>query len=231
VSLLGPLDHDRVSEQPTTYRDGVRLGAPFALAAGLAGVSFGIVAEPVMGATAAIVMSVFVFAGAAQFGATAVLASGGSPVTAILAGIMLNARYLPMGVAIAGSLTGGPLSRAIQGQAMVDASWAAAHLGGGRFDKRLMIGATIPQYPAWVLGTVVGVIGANSLSDPGALGLDAIFPAFFLGLLLAEAGASRRGRIVAVTGAVLALALTPLLPPGLPILVASAAALLGLRRA
>ena len=217
-------------EPETTLREGIRTGIPFAVAAGLAGISFGIVAQPVMGATAAVAMSVFVFAGAAQFGATAVLASGGSAFAAILAGIMLNARYLPMGVAIAGSLPGGRLARALQGQAVVDASWAASHLGGGRFDRRLMMGATIPQYPAWILGTVLGIVGADKLGDPQAFGLDALFPAFFLGLLMAEALTSHVARIVAATGAVLAFALTPLLPPGLPILIASAAALLGLRR-
>jgi predicted branched-subunit amino acid permease len=213
-----------------TLKDGIRVGLPFGVAALLVGVSFGVVAEPVMGAGAAIAMSAFVFAGAAQFGATAVLASGGSTVTAILAGVMLNARFLPMGIAIAGSLPGGPLARALQGQAIVDASWAAAHLGGGRFDRNLLLGATIPQYPAWVLGTVIGALGASSLGDPKALGLDAVFPAFFLGLLLPEARASRLATTVALTGAAIALALTPFLPAGLPILLAASAALLGLRR-
>jgi predicted branched-subunit amino acid permease len=213
-----------------TLKDGIRVGLPFGVAALLVGISFGVVAEPVMGAGAAIAMSAFVFAGAAQFGATAVLASGGSTVTAILAGVMLNARFLPMGIAIAGSLPGGPFARALQGQAIVDASWAAAHLGGGRFDRNLLLGATIPQYPAWVLGTVIGALGASSLGDPKAFGLDAVFPAFFLGLLLPEARASRLATTVALTGAAIALALTPLLPAGLPILLAASAALLGLRR-
>jgi predicted branched-subunit amino acid permease len=217
-------------EQPPTLRDGIRTGIPFGIAAGLVGISFGVVAQPVMGAGAAIAMSVFVFAGAAQFGAVAVLAQGGSALAAILAGVMLNARFLPMGIAVARSLPGGPLMRALQGQAVVDASWAAAHLGGGRFDRNLLLGATIPQYPAWVLGTVVGALGAGKLGDPKALGLDAVFPAFFLGLLLSEATASPIARVVAITGAAIALVLTPLLPPGLPILLASAASLLGLRR-
>jgi predicted branched-subunit amino acid permease len=221
----------RVDEEPRTLRDGIRVGIPFGIAAGLVGISFGVVAQPVMGAGAAIAMSAFVFAGAAQFGTTAVLASGGSTVAAILAGIMLNARFLPMGIAVAGSLRGGALARAVQGQTVVDASWAAAHLGGGRFDRQLLIGATIPQYPAWVLGTAIGALGAGELGDPKALGLDAVFPAFFLGLLLSEATASRLARLVAITGAAIALVLTPLLPAGLPILLASFAALLGLRRA
>src|SRR4051794_33842764 len=213
-----------------TLKDGIRVGLPFGVAALLVGISFGVVAQPVMGAGAAIAFSAFVFAGAAQFGATAVLASGGSAVTAILAGAMLNARFLPMGIAVAGALKGGPLARALQGQTIVDASWAAAHLGGGRFDRKILIGATIPQYPAWVLGTAIGALGADKLGDPKALGLDAVFPAFFLGLLLAEAAASRIGRLTALTGAAIALALTPLLPPGLPILLAATASLLGLRR-
>jgi predicted branched-subunit amino acid permease len=220
-----------MQEPEATYADGIRAGIPFGIAAGLVGLSFGVVAQPVMGAAAAIAMSVFVFAGAAQFGSTAVLASGGSALTAILAGIMLNLRFLPMGVAVARSLAGGPFARALQGQTIVDASWAAAHLGGGRFDRKILMGATIPQYPAWVLGTVVGALGANKLGDPKALGLDAVFPAFFLGLLLEEALRSGIARVVALTGAALALALTPLLPPGLPILIASSAALLGWTRA
>jgi 4-azaleucine resistance transporter AzlC len=217
-------------EGQASYADGIRVGIPFGIAALLVGISFGVVAQPVMGAGAAIAMSAFVFAGAAQFGATAVLASGGSALTAILAGIMLNARFLPMGVAVARYLKGGPLERAIQGQTIVDASWAAAHLGEGRFDRKMLIGATIPQYPGWVIGTAIGALGANKLGDPKALGLDAVFPAFFLGLLMAEAIGSRTARLVALTGAAIALVLTPLLPPGLPILLASAAALLGLRR-
>jgi predicted branched-subunit amino acid permease len=211
------------------YRTGIRAGVPFALAAGLVGVSFGVAAKPVMGAAPAIAMSVVVFAGAAQFAATAVLAAGGGAAAAVLAGLMLNARFLPMGMAVAGALPGGRVARGLQGQAVVDASWAVAHLGAGRFDAQRLVGATIPQYAGWVAGTIVGVVGAGHLGDPKALGLDAIFPAFFFGLLLSEAGDSRVARIAALAGAGIALALSPVLPAGLPILIAGAAALIGAR--
>jgi predicted branched-subunit amino acid permease len=210
------------------YRAGLKAGVGFALAAFVLGVSFGVLAEPIMGPVAPVVMSAVLFAGASQFGATAVLAAGGDALTAIAAGTMLNARFLPMGVAAATALHGSPLRRAIEGQAVVDASWALAVQGDGRFDRELMIGATIPQYPAWVGGTLVGVLGGSALGDPAALGLDAIFPAFFVGLLAAELS---RPRALAATllGGAIALALTPLLPPGLPVLLASTAALIGLR--
>lgn len=217
------------SEQRARFRYGLRAGAGVGAAGFLVGVSFGIVAEPLMGSWAAIVMSAIVFAGAAQFGVVAVLAAGGGPATAIATGTMLNARFLPMGLAAAPSLRGRRRRRVVEGQAVVDASWALAARGDGTFDREVMIGATLPQYVAWVLGTIVGVVAGGVLGDPEALGLDAIFPAFFLGLLAAEL---RRPRAVAtslIAGAI-ALALTPVLPAGLPVLIASLAALIGLRR-
>ena len=210
------------------YRAGLKAGVGFALAAFVLGVSFGVLAEPLMGPVAPVVMSAVLFSGAAQFGATAVLAAGGDALTAIAAGTMLNARFLPMGVAAATALHGTPLRRAVEAQAVVDASWALAVQGDGRLDRELMIGATIPQYPAWVAGTLIGVIGGSALGDPAALGLDAIFPAFFVGLLAAELSRPR-ALAAALTGGAIALALTPFLPPGLPVLLASAAALIGLR--
>ena len=210
------------------YRAGLKAGVGFALAAFVLGVSFGVLAEPIMGPAAPVVMSAVLFAGASQFGATAVLAAGGDALTAIAAGTMLNARFLPMGVAAATALHGSPLRRAVEGQAVVDASWALAVQGDGRFDRELLIGATIPQYPAWVGGTLIGVLGGSALGDPAALGLDAIFPAFFVGLLAAELSRPR-ALAVALLGGAIALALTPFLPPGLPVLLASAAALIGLR--
>ncbi|MEA2454773.1 MAG: hypothetical protein QOI45_1035 [Thermoleophilaceae bacterium] len=211
------------------YRPGLRAGVGFGAAAFVVGISFGVVAEPVMGKVAPIVMSALLFAGASQFGAVAVLAAGGDAATAIATGAMLNARFLPMGVAAASAFHGSRLRRALESQAIVDASWALASRGDGEFDREAMLGATVPQYPAWLAGTVIGVLFGDTLGDPRTLGLDAIFPAFFLGLLAAEL---RRPRAVATVAlaAVIALGLTPLLPPGLPVLVASSAALIGLWR-
>ena len=211
-------------------RAGARAGLPFALAALLLAISFGVLAEPVMGGGAALAMSAFVFAGSAQFGSTAVLAAGGGVGTAVVTAILLNARYLPMGIALAPSLHGGPLRRAAYGEAMIDGSWAMANRGGGRFDPDFLVGATIPSYPAWVGGTAIGVFAGDLIGDPADLGLDALFPAFFLALLLG--GELREGGLavwVALLGAVIGLTLTPITPAGVPVIAASAAALLGLR--
>jgi predicted branched-subunit amino acid permease len=215
-----------------SFRDGVRAGLPVAVAGLALAISFGVLAEPVMGTVAPVVMSATVFAGSAQFGALAVLAGGGGFVPAVLAGVLLNARYVPMGIALGTSLEHGPARRALIGQGMIDFSWAAAAREGGHFDWRFMLGATAPAYPSWVGGTLIGVLAGDLIGDPEKLGLDAIFPAFFLALLLSgEASTGRRTVIAALLGAAIALALIPWAPPGVPIIAACLAALVGLLEA
>ncbi len=210
--------------------DGVRAGVPFAIAGGILAASFGVVAQDA-GLTAldAIVMSAIMFAGSAQFAAIAIIGGGGTVGAALGAAALMNSRFLPMGAALAPSLPGGPLKRAAQGQAVVDASWAVAARPDGSFDRWLLLGASAIQYVTWVLGTIVGAFGADLIGDPRALGLDAIYPAFFLGLLITEMS-GRRALGVGLAGAAISLALVPFAPPGVPVLVASLAALAGLTR-
>jgi 4-azaleucine resistance transporter AzlC len=203
---------------------------PFALATFVLGISFGVLARSLgWGVLAPIVFSVITFSGSAQFAVAAVLGADGGALAAIVAAVLLNARFLPMGVAVAPFLKGGPLRRALEGQAVVDASWALASRGGGRFDRERMIGATIPQVAAWIVGTVIGALAGDVVGNVERLGLDVIFPAFFLALLMEELRAGGRTIAVALIAAALSLALVPFVPPGVPVIAACAAALLGLR--
>jgi 4-azaleucine resistance transporter AzlC len=211
------------------FLGGARAGLPLLLPTLAIGVSFGVLAEPVMGAVAAVAMSVLVFAGSAQFAALSVLAGGGTAAAAIAAGLLMNARFLPMGIAAAGAMRGGPARRAAEGWAIVDASWALAADGRGGFDRHVLLGAALPQAAGWWTGTAIGVVLGSTLGDPQALGLDAAFPAFYLALLVGEL---RAGRAVAaaVLAVAIALILVPFVPPGVPVLAAAAAAFVGLRR-
>ena len=214
-----------------SVRAGIRAGIPFAIAAGVLAVSFGVLAEPVIGTGATLVMSAFVFAGSAQLGSVAVLGGGGGLAAAVVAAVLLNARYLPMGIALAPSLRSGWLRRAAYGETMIDASWAMANRGGGRFDPDFLVGATLPAYPAWVGGTLIGLLAGDLIGDPADWGLDALFPAFFLALLVGgELRGSRTALLVAVLGGGVALMLMPIAPVGVPVIAASGVALLGLRR-
>ena len=212
-------------------RPGLRKGLPLVLPTLAGGISFGVLAQPVMGSVAPIVMSLIVFSGAAQFAALTVLTAGGGLVAAVAAGMLMNGRWLPMGLAVGPYLQGRPWRRALESTALVDSSFALASRGDGTFDRNILIGSTIPQYLSWSAGTAVGVFGAATLkADPQALGLDAMFPAFFLVLLSAELR-SRETIAAAALGGAIALALMPFAPPGVPVVAAAAAALLGLRHA
>ena len=210
-------------------RRGAITAVPLAIAVGLFGISFGVLSVSTggMGALPAIAMSASTFAGSAQFAVASVVAGGGQPIAAIAAALLLNARYLPIGVSVARFLPGGRLRRFIQAQLVVDESWAIAADGEGRFDAHRIIGAGIVLWLAWLVGTVIGVLGGEALGDPAALGLDAAFPALFLALLIPQL-ASRQAVVVALLGAAIAIALVPFAPPGVPIIAAAGAALLGL---
>ena len=213
-------------------RDGIRAALPLILPTAAIGISFGVFAQPVIGGAAATVMSIIVFAGSAQVAAVSVLEGGGAVVAAVAAGVLLNLRFLPMSFAIASSLRGSRGRRVAESQLIVDASFAISGDGSGRFSRDLLIGSWMPQAVGWIGGTVIGVLVGDARPDPAALGLDAIFPAFFLSLLVSDARASGTRRtlaVIALAGAI-TLALLPIVPPGIPIIAASIAALLGLRR-
>src|SRR5205085_5791080 len=137
--------------------------------------------------------------------------------------------YLPIGISVARGFHGGAAQRLAESQLVVDESWAIS-VGGGRFDRRVLVGAGLLLYAGWVGGTAVGVIGGGALGNPNRFGLDAAFPALFLALV-APRLRERRSLYAALLGGALAAALIPVAQPGIPIVAASAACLLGWRRA
>ena len=209
-------------------RDGVRAALPLAVAPLLFGASFGLLAvDAGFGALGAVVMSATTFAGSAQFAAAAILEDGGGVLAAIVAALLLNARYVPLSLAVASIFPGSRRRRAVESQLIVDESWALAGRSG-RFEYGVLIGAGLLLYVLWVGGTALGTV-IGDLLDPEAIGLDAAFPALFLALL-APYLRSRRAVMTAVAAAVITLVLLPVAPPGVPIVAASLAALIGLRR-
>jgi 4-azaleucine resistance transporter AzlC len=207
---------------------GVRAALPIALAPILFGAAFGVLAlDAGMGPLAAIAMSATTFAGSAQFAAASILEDGGGAVAAIVAALLLNARYVPFSLAVAPIFPGRRRRRLVEAQLIVDESWALAGRGG-RFEYGILVGAGLLLYVLWVAGTALGT-AVGDLFDAEAIGLDAAFPALFLALLAPYLRA-RRALAAAVVAGAIAFALLPVAPPGVPIVAASVAALLGLRR-
>jgi 4-azaleucine resistance transporter AzlC len=182
-----------------------------------------------MGQVAPVVMSLTTFAGSAQFAAASILGAGGGLVTAVAAAVLLNLRYGPIGLSAASAFEGPWWRRALTAQLIVDESWAIAQRDDGRFDRHLLVGAGLLLLVCWTAGTAVGVVAGDLIADPGSLGLDAAFPALFLALLWPQVREHSR-LLAALAGAAIALVLMPFTGPGVPIVAASLACLVGARR-
>ncbi len=175
-------------------------------------------------------MSATTFAGSAQFAAASILGAGGTLAAAVVAAVLLNARYAPIGLSVAPSLTGPWWSRFLRAQLVVDETWALSADGRGGHDPKVIVGGGLVLYAAWVGGTAAGVLFGDLIGDPARLGLDAAFPALFLALLMPNLNRPH-AKTAALLGAAIALALTPLAPAGVPIIAAGVACLVGWRRA
>jgi 4-azaleucine resistance transporter AzlC len=218
------------SASSSRYRDGVRAALAVAATVWFFGASYGLTARSAgMGAVAPLVMSATTFAGSAQFAVTSILGASGGTAAAIAAAVLLNARYAPISISVAQLFQGPRLRRLLESQLIVDESWALSSRGDGRFDRRILLGAGLLLYVSWVGGTAVGVLAGDALGDPRDIGLDGAFPALFLALLVPQLR-SPRARAAAILGGAIALVLISVTPPGTPIVAASAACLLGLRR-
>ena len=165
---------------------GARAAAPIAIAAAIFGASFGVLARDAgMGIVPPILMSLTTFAGSAQFAVASVLESGGAVTAAIVAAVLLNLRYLAIGISVAPALRGSTGRRLAEAQLAVDESWAVAQ-SDGRVRRGRLLGAGLVLMVAWTSGTVAGVLGGSALGDPADYGLDAMFPALFLALLVGQ---------------------------------------------
>ncbi|WP_329102675.1 AzlC family ABC transporter permease [Micromonospora sp. NBC_01699] len=184
------------------------------------GASFGAIAVAAgLPIWAVVAMSAVLYAGGAQFMAVGLVAAG-NPLAAVLAGLLLNARHLPFGLTLGDTLGTGWRARLLGAHLMTDETTAFA-LGQpeGAARRRAYWLAGVLLFLAWNAGTVLGVLLGGFAGDPNRLGLDAAFPAGLLALLLPVLRDPDTRR-VAVVGALAAVALTPVLPAGLPVLLA-----------
>jgi 4-azaleucine resistance transporter AzlC len=210
-----------------SLREILQAAAPIALAVFVFGASFGVLAVAArLPAWSVVLMSVLVFAGSAQFAALGVIVAGGSVLTAIFTGALLNLRFIATGIAVARSLPGGRLLRSLLAQLSIDESYAMSVRAGapGPPDGRTLLVTGASLYAVWVFGTLIGALFGPVLGDPKRLGLDAAFPAGFVALLWPLLSGRHAVRC-AIGGTTAALVLAPFTPPGIPL---AGAALVGL---
>jgi 4-azaleucine resistance transporter AzlC len=210
----------RTAERTADRSLGRDVGA-IGLAVFAVGMSFGAIAVAAgLPAWAVITMSLVVFAGGSQFMAVGLIAAG-NPFAAVFAGLLLNARHLPFGLAMADAVGTGWRRRLIGSHILIDESVAftmAQSDPAGRRRAYWLTGATL--FVSWNVGGVLGVLLGEAVGDTDRLGLDAAFPAGLIALLLLPSLRDKETRNVALAGALVAVVTTPLLPAGLPVLLA-----------
>lgn len=193
------------------------------------GAMFGLLARPAgLAAIAALVMSATTFAGSAQFAAVAVLIGNGGAVAAVTAAVLMNTRYLPIGVSVAPAMRGSRVRRLLEAQLITDESWAISRNPDGEYSRGRLLGSGAVLWLAWMLGTAIGYFGHKYLTDPGRFGLDMAFPALFVALLPDQLrGASNR--LTALLAAAITLVLLPFTSTGVAVLGALLACVVSLR--
>ncbi|MFE2110673.1 AzlC family ABC transporter permease [Kitasatospora sp. NPDC059463] len=178
-----------------------------------------------------VAMSVLVFAGGSQFAAVGIVLSGGGPLAAVVTGVVLNARLLPFGFTVTDVLDGPRWRRLLGAQLLTDESAAFTLLQSEPRRRRAAYWISgLALFVIWNVSVVVGAAAGGLIGDTDALGLDAAFPAVLLALVLPALG-ERRTRTAALAGAAVAVAATPYVPAGLPVLLALAGLLFAARPA
>lgn len=172
-------------------------------------------------------LSLFMFTGASQFALVGVLGAGGGLLAAIATAWLLGARNGLYALHMAPLLQFRGARRLLAAQVTIDESTAMAirHEEEPTHARLAFWSTGVAIFVFWNIGTAIGALGASALDDPAVLGLDAAIPAGFIALLWPRLR-DRETWAVALAGAVLALTLTPVLPPGMPVLAAAVIPLL-----
>jgi 4-azaleucine resistance transporter AzlC len=192
--------------------------------AGAFGLTFGAVAAASgLGVAQAVILSAVCFTGASQFALVTVVASGGSPIAAVSAALLLGLRNAFYGVPVTHIVRPTGLRRLLTAHFVIDETTAMAVAQQTPRARRYAFWATgITLFALWNSGTVIGALVGGSLNT-SALGLDAAAPAIFLALVWPQL-ARHRGRPVAVAAVVVALSLVTVVPAGVPIVAAAGVA-------
>ncbi|MFE1411464.1 AzlC family ABC transporter permease [Streptomyces sp. NPDC085524] len=202
-------------------RDALGVG----VAVGLSGFAFGVTAAGAgLSTLQACVLSLLVFTGASQFALVGALAAGGNPFTAAAGAFFLGTRNAFYGLRLSQLLALPRALRPFAAHWVIDETTAVALAQQDRRSARLGFGVTgLALYVLWNLTTLLGALGAEAIGDTSAWGLDAAGPAVFLALL-APMLKTATERAVAALALVLGLGFLPLLPAGVPVLIAALAA-------
>jgi predicted branched-subunit amino acid permease len=217
-------------------RDGLGVGT----AVGLSGLAFGAAAVTAgLSVPQACALSLLAFTGASQFALVGVVAGGGGLVAGTAGALLLGVRNGLYGLRLADLLGVRGLRRLAAAHGVIDETTAVALAQPDDRAARVGFATTFAAlYVTWNLSTLLAALGASRVADPAVFGLDVVGPASFLAILWPRLAGERGGdreerrrlRLIAGTGALIALCAAPVTPPGVPVLLAAVAVLVVLLR-
>jgi predicted branched-subunit amino acid permease len=215
------------SSRRSINRDAIGIG----IATGAYALSFGAISTAAgLTLLQTVSLSVLMFTGASQFALVGIVGAGGSVWAGAATAALLGTRNALYGLRLSSLLEPKGLRRFATSHFVIDETTAMAIARDTQAEARHAFWATgIAIFTLWNLGTLIGAFATHALPNPKALGFDAAPPAAFLALL-APRLRSREPMAIALLAAVVAIAVLPFVPAGVPLLiVAVLVALVGLR--
>ncbi len=166
-------------------------------------------------------LSLAMFSGASQVAFISIAGAGGSALAAIPATLLLGVRNTFYGIRLVQVLGVRGPRVALAAQFVLDETAAMVIARDDRREQRYAFWFTgVLLFVVWNLGTIGGALGGSAIGDTATFGLDAVVPAAFLALIWPRLD-DHASRLVAIGGALIATALVPVLPPGIPVLAAA----------
>lgn len=165
-------------------------------------------------------LSLLTFSGASQFAVIGVIGAGGSAISGIATASLLGTRNGLYGVLMAPILKVRGFKRLVAAHITIDESTGVSLSQESRGEQAMREGFWLTGFGVfifWNIFTLAGALGAKAMGDPSAWGLDAAVPAAFLGLVWPRLKSST-DKTLAIVAAGFAIATTPFLPAGLPII-------------
>lgn len=200
----------------------VRNAVSIGVATAVYAVSFGVLSVSAGFSVAqTCVMSLVCFTGASQLTFASVIGAGGGVAGALPPALLLAGRNVLYALSLNGVVSGSVPERALRAHVVVDETTAMAHAQPTLAAKRHAFDLTaVCLFTAWNIGTLAGALAGRGLGNPRDYGLDAVFPAVFLALLAPQLRGPQAIR-AAAAGALIALAVLPIAPAGVPIIAAA----------
>ncbi len=218
---------DWISARSEIVRNALSIG--FAVA--MYGLSFGALGTTT-GFTIAqtMALSLLMFTGASQFTLVSTIASGGTAITAVLASWLMGTRNTAYSMRMTPILQARGPERFVAVQLTIDESTAMGLAQDetafqGRASRLAFWATGLSVYILWNTSTYIGAVSVSAIGDPKAFGLDAAIAAGLFALVWPQIK-SRLELSVALGGALVALCLTPIVPPGIPVLAAATVAII-----